>query len=192
MINTNEVLQEIEEAFYDIPFENSAFQNTTFVLAAALTPGRAYRALGLRMSAKLRAIEELNFSRQREQVDIDQWQSKIDDPDTNEFTKRRCQINIDQKLSGRNYTNKLLNDAIQELNVLYAEWKKYPAYTREQFEAEELQHFTLSLQRQIEAGKTVPAAMGALMSMNDINHTETFTQLIEEARHALSIQGPTE
>ena len=48
-----DVLKELEEAFYDIPFENSDFQNKMFVVADQLTPARAYRAIGLRMFAKI-------------------------------------------------------------------------------------------------------------------------------------------
>ena len=45
--NVAAVLQEVQEAFYDIPFENSQFQTEAFVIAAQLTPERAYRAIGL-------------------------------------------------------------------------------------------------------------------------------------------------
>ena len=181
MKNTNEILQEIESAFYDIPFENSDYQNKAFVLAAQITPARAYRAIGLRMSSKLRAINELKWARQREQVDIDEWQATISSESTSIFDKRRAQINIDEKLSHVNYTDKLLNDAIHELNLLYSEFQQFPRYTREQFELEEQQHFELSLQNQLENAQN-PAAMGALDSIKSMHHYATLQNQIEQVK----------
>ncbi len=71
MIEPNEIIKEIEDAFYDIPFENSAFQNEYFVLQGQYTPARAYRAIGLRMSSKLQAINELKYGRQLEEINIE-------------------------------------------------------------------------------------------------------------------------
>jgi hypothetical protein len=142
---TDDVLTEIKNAFYDIPFENSDFQNANFVLAAQFTPARAYRAIGLRLSSKIQAVKELKFSRIAEEIDLDEHRAKIDDPSTSEFDRRRAQLAIDKILDARPYGDKLLNDAIHDLNFMYAEFKKYPTYTRAQFEMEEQQHFTESL-----------------------------------------------
>ena len=189
--NTNDIFKELEEAFYDIPFENSDFQNKAFVLAAQLTPARAYRAIGLRMSAKLRAIDELKYSRQREQVDIDEWQSIIDDPDTTVFAKRRAQIDIDQKLSIRNYTDKLLNDTIHELDLLYSEFQKFPRYTREQFELEEQKHFELSLTSQLESAVQAPGAIGAIESIKALNHYNPLKLQIEQVKNEYALTNST-
>jgi hypothetical protein len=174
-------IEEIENAFFDIPFENSDFQNANFVLAAQLTPARAYRALGLRMSAKLRAIDELKFARQLEEVDIEEKQAEIQSVDTTDFNKRRAQIGIDKILSTRNYTNKLLNDAVHDLNFMYAQFKRYPQYTREQFETEEELHFEQSLSLQIES-----QGNGAVQSLCNMHHGLTeFNTLISGTKNAL-------
>ena len=138
---TDKILKDLEERFFNIPFENSDFQNRHFLIAAQHTPARAYRAIGLRMFAKIRAIEELKYGRQREDVDIDEWQSIIDSDNSSSFAKRRVAIDIEQKLKARNFTDKLLNDAICELNLLQSELEKLPKYTREEFELEEQHHF---------------------------------------------------
>jgi hypothetical protein len=192
MKNPSDILNEIETAFYNIPFDNSDYQNKAFVLAAQLTPARAYRALGLRMSAKLRAIDELKYSRQREQVDIDEWQSIIDDPDATVFAKRRAQIDIDQKRSVRNYTDKLLNDAILELDLLYAEFQKFPRYTREQFELEERKHFELSLQSQLESSVHAPGAIGAIDSIKAMNHVTPLNLQIEQVKNEYTLTNSAE
>ena len=71
----HDVITEIQDAFYDIPFENSKFQTENFVLNNQITPARAYRALGLRINAKLRALTEAKYSKMRAEIDIEE---KID------------------------------------------------------------------------------------------------------------------
>ncbi len=143
------VLEELDAAFFDIPFENSDFQNRAFVVAAQITPARAYRAIGLRMFAKVRAVKEYQFQQQLNAIDIEEKEAKIASPDTSEFDRRRLRVEILKIEDGATFGKKLLNDALRELNCLYAEFKKLPQYTREQFEAEEAAHFEQRLTRQL-------------------------------------------
>jgi hypothetical protein len=143
------VLQEVQDAFFDIPFENSQFQTEAFVIAANVTPERAYRSIGLRMHSKIQAVLEAKHGRAKEDIDIEELQEKIDNPDTNKFERRRAQLDIEYKLAQRPYTDKLMNDALTELNILYSHFKALPRYTREQFELGEKKHFEVKLQRQV-------------------------------------------
>jgi len=161
--NIPDVLKEIQEAFYDIPFENSQFQTEAFVIAAQVTPERAYRAIGLRMNAKIQALNEAKHGRAKEDIDIEELQAKIADEGTNDFDRRRAQLDVSFKLSNRAYTDKLINDAIAELNILYVHFKKLPTYTREQFELGERKHFEEKLTRQI---SNVQGPYEALQNMN--------------------------
>jgi len=188
MTDTSKILQDLEQAFFDIPFDNSDFQNYLTCVAMQITPARAYRAIGLRMSAKLRAIEGLRFSRRKEEVDVAELQATVDNPNSSQFAKQRAQIDIEEKASAINYVNKLLNDAIHELNFLYSEFKKYPAYTRAEFEMEELVHFQTSLSYQVQNALEAPAAIGALDSLRAISHFENIEQLIQEKKGELSIE----
>ena len=147
---TGSILQQIEDAFFDIPFENSDYQNRAFVMAAQQTPGRAYRAIGLRMFAKIRAIKEYKFSQGLLAIDIEERDAKIADPDTGAFDRRRMEIENLRARDGQKWGEKLLNDALCELNCLYREFQRLPKYTRAQFEAEERRHFEAKLRRQIE------------------------------------------
>ena len=147
--NINSVVREIEDAFFDIPFENSRFQTEAFVVAAQITPERAYRAIGLRMNAKLRALNEAKFGRMKEDIDIEELREKLTDPNTSKWDRMRHEVDIEQKLSNRSFTDKLINDALSELNVLYGHFKSLPKYTRDQFEQGEHRHFEQRLQRQI-------------------------------------------
>jgi len=174
--NVGDVVKEIEEAFFDIPFENSAFQTERFVINAALTPERAYRAIGLRMHNRLRALREAQFNRMREDVDIEELQEKISRHGTSKYNLRRAEIDIQQKLSNRAFTEKLINDAIAELNVLYFHFKRLPKYTRQEFESAEGRYFFLSLERQIKGITGAAESMENLETTNkalDLNFAET-------------------
>lgn len=160
---TGSVLEELEDAFFDIPFENSDFQNRAFVVAAQQTPARAYRAVGLRMFAKIRAVKEYKFGQEKLAIDIEEREAKIADQDTNSFERRRLELENLKAMDERRWGEKLLNDALRELSCLYKEFKKLPSYTREQFEAEEEKHFTIRLNRQL-----IPGG-GARESLGNIN-----------------------
>ena len=72
--NAAEVIREIEDAFWNIPFENSAFQTENFVLAAQITPERAYRAIGLRMHKKLIVVQEAIIGQEKAKIELEQLQ----------------------------------------------------------------------------------------------------------------------
>lgn len=159
-----EILQELEKAFYDIPFENSDFQNKAFVMAAHQTPARAYRAIGLRMFAKLRAIKELKYVRALEDIDIAEWAQTTG----NKFEDRRNTVRTAQKLEQRSWSDKLLNDAIKELNCMYAEFKKFPAISRDEFEAQEVEYFTKKFDRALKNhGNGTMESLEAMVSLEE-------------------------
>jgi hypothetical protein len=137
------VLDEIELAYIDIPFGNSNFQDRMTIQARELTPGRAYRHIGLRMLRRIRDIKHLKYQRQLQNIDIEEKKAIIDTSKTSIFEVRRKQIEIEIIMDGRAWEDKLLKDAIEELNFLYSEFKKYPRYTKEMFEAEEHDHFSI-------------------------------------------------
>lgn len=157
------VLSQLEAAYFDIPFENSDYQNKAFVMASQQTPARAYRAIGLRMFAKIRAIKEYMIQEERNKIDIEEKEAKIADPDTSSFDKRRLQLDIIQINEQKKWGEKLLNDALRELTCLHEEFVKFPQYTRESFELEEQQHFDAKLTRALKA----QGAMESLVNMHE-------------------------
>lgn len=178
------LLEELETAFYDIPFENSQYQNEKFVLAAQLTPGRAYRALGLKIFAKIRAVKEAIAGRQLSDIDLEENEYKMQLPETTEFERRRLTIKNAQIRDSYKWTDKLFNDAMSEISYLYSEFKRYPQYTREEFEHEEAIHFQLCLEQQ---QKTGGGALESLANMNlnapklnhMLNNPKALAQLLE-------------
>jgi hypothetical protein len=146
--NAADVIREIENAFWDIPFENSAFQTENFVLASQITPERAYRAIGLRMHKKLIAVQESIIGQEKAKIELEQLQEKLASPDYDKYEKRIMELEQQKRDINKRFHQKLLNDAITELNVLYKHFKALPKYTREEFEAGEKRHFLESLNRQ--------------------------------------------
>lgn len=146
--NAADVIKEIEDAFWDIPFENSAFQTENFVLAAQITPERAYRAIGLRMHKKLIVVQEAIIGQEKAKIELEQLQEKLASPDYDKYEKRIMELEQQKRDINKRFHQKLLNDAIVELNVLYKHFKALPKYTREEFEAGERRHYLERLNRQ--------------------------------------------
>jgi len=142
------ILDEVNDAFFDIPFENSAYQTEKFVIAGSITPERAYRTIGLRMSNRIQALQEAKFSMANYQIDLDEINAKIEAGRLNQYDLRREDAKREKTKGEMAYSKKLINDAITELNVLYKHFKALPKFTREQFEAGERRHFTERLSRQ--------------------------------------------
>jgi hypothetical protein len=170
--NAEDVVKEIQDAFYDIPFENSAYQTENFVIAGQITPERAYRAIGLRMNKKLIAVQEAIIAKELEKVEEEELQSKIDSPDYSNFDKRRFELELKKKQIYKPFNDKLFNDALKELNVLYKHFKALPKYTREEFEAGEKRHFLEDLNRQ--ALGLAGAKMSLINMFDDMASIEKF------------------
>ncbi len=142
-------LEEILESYKDIPFGNTDYQIENFIINASLTPERAFRAVGLNIRAKINALRDAYYGKQKTQVDIEELQEKIDNPQTNKFDRRRAEIDLEQKLSQKIDSDKMIADAIHEVEVYYNYWKVLPHPTREEFEFGEEKYFAQSLNNQV-------------------------------------------
>jgi len=165
------------DKFWEIPFENSEFQNLNFVINSENTPGRAYRHIGLRMSSKLSALQEAYFGRKKEElenrkieIEIKKLQKQLEETkDEFEQETLKCdielkQIELEQKASGKKYSDKLIRDAITELDTLNQALKQLPEFNKESFEKEEEQHFVLKLEEDLRGIK------GAMKSLQDMGY----------------------
>jgi hypothetical protein len=188
--NIDMILDEIRTRSEGIPFGNSKFQNLNFVLKSELTPARASRHCLLRLNDRINALMESKYSMAKEDEDIEIINIEIEeleylnsklaeelnsnltsssDIKLNEFQirKNKAEINkkkieLEQKEANRKYASKMILDAIEEVKDLYGALKGLPHYTREEFEAEEEEHFTLTQLRGV-AG--VQGHMQSLMDM---------------------------
>jgi hypothetical protein len=125
-----------------VPFDRSAFQIERLVVNH-LTPGRTLRSALLELSEKAQALHKASFDRQRTQVKLRQNRRKLvelraktmtdddqDDAELIEIDVRELEFNIKVQ-------NKLVNDALREVQTILNILAALPAYTRETFEAEE-------------------------------------------------------
>lgn len=155
-------IKEFEKRFFDIPFGNSDFQNRKIVMEAQYTSCRAYRALGLRLFNRIAALRAASFNRRRIEVDIAEYRYLIEKTD-NDFDRARYKINKEEKEAQLITEEKLINDAVVECCTLWNEVKKFPEFTRNDFEKEEPKHFKIKLSKKTQ-GIGGPAEALAIIS----------------------------
>jgi hypothetical protein len=169
---SEQVEKELLEKCAHIPFGNSLFQDESFILNTSYTDARAVRNCGLTLSARVRALKELEFSMEKMAVDMEELEYKLT-TEQNPFELKRLDIQKREKLSGLAYTEKLLADTLYEIEYLRSIMAKLPTLSRAEFEAQEKEYFIESLTRQAvglsEADKSL-AAMG-LKERPEINLT---------------------
>lgn len=146
--NALEIIKEIEDAYMDIPFENSAFQTEHFVIGAQITPERAYRTIGLTLHKKLLVVQEYVYNSRIEEIKEMKLRSEIEAMDKDDPEREIKEIELAKRNMHKPFQKKLFNDAIHELNILYHHFKALPKYTREEFEAGEKRYYLESLNRQ--------------------------------------------
>ncbi|KAA0593012.1 hypothetical protein J2848_005627 [Azospirillum lipoferum] len=139
-INIEALEREILEAAEHVPFGNSAFQTTHFTGGdeSGRSTARRVRALLLNIDSKIQALRENHFFQQEHQIDLDEADHKLTDPDLDSFERRRLLLKKERAALGVARAAKLLRDAIAEIEVMYQEWKSLPPVeSRQQFEEEE-------------------------------------------------------
>lgn len=161
--NLDNIIAEVTSAFYDIPFDNSAYQTEQFVIAASITPERAYRSIGLRMMNRINALNDAKYRKLNNEIDLDEINEKITLGELGKYEIRREQLKKQKAESEIGYSDKLINDAITELDLLYGHFKSMPRFTRAQFEAGEYRHFKERLLREI----TLKGAEVSLVNMHE-------------------------
>ena len=156
------VEKELLEKCEDIPFGNSLYQNENFVLNTSYTDARALRNVGLALSARVRALKELEYGLETIQVELEELDYKIENS-SNHFERRKLEIEKRKKQDNTAYTMKLLKDSLYEIEYFRKVLTKLPKLSRTEFEEQEEQYFIESLTRQA-VGLSEPdknlAAMG--------------------------------
>lgn len=182
--NYLDILTEMENKFYDIPFSNSKFQIDHFVIADQTTPARAYRMIGVNIIDKLQTLKETITKLKLAQVDLDEMKYKLAKESKDSFKARRLKIKIENKIFSNRWTQKMISDCVAEIQAYKDALDYFPEYTRENFEAEERIHFEMQMNKQIEANgdgalesihnmRMAPQLMKKLL--NDPNYLENVT-----------------
>lgn len=146
MSYVDQVEKELLDKCEDIPFGNSLYQDESFILNTSYTDARAVRSIGLTLSARVQALRELEFSMRKLDVDMREIEHKL--KSAHYFDKERLEIEREEKTSGIAYTQKLLKDALYEVEYLRAILAKLPKLSRAEFEGQEKAYFIESLTRQ--------------------------------------------
>lgn len=191
------VMKELEDSFFDIPFGNTGYQTKAFVMGAAITPERMYRTIGLQILSIMNGINNSIYQMKLNDIERQEDLEKLNSPDLNNFEKQKLQLKINNQIDNSKFNQKTLNDSINELNILYIEFKRLPKFTREQFEAAEENYFTQSLERQargisgpiealINMKEDVPAISGYMNQLAKIENLDTNT--LEKLRLSMSNQ----
>ena len=144
-----DILNEVEQAYFEIPFGNTRFQQEVFVVAAAITPPRAYRIIGLQLQSILATLKERLHKYKLRAIEIEELEENLQDENLNKFEKRKLELKLEEHFINENWEKKLLNDALEEANFYYSKFKSFPKYTREQFESGEQLYFEQTLSRQL-------------------------------------------
>lgn len=132
-------IDQLKELMDEIPFGNSEFQIKHFVNSQE-TPERKFRNALLQAKSKIQALEETKYKRDLLEIDLQELEHKLS-TETNEFEKRRHQINLSYKKEQLNDQVKLIKDAIYELAAYKQIIDSLPKFTREQFEDAELKYW---------------------------------------------------
>lgn len=144
------VLNEIEEASRNVPFGNSLYQIDNFIINAAYTPARAYKAIMLQLSEKIKSLKEAEYNSRKHDIDVRELKFKIAKLERNmseedSFELERMKLDLEKKTIDSKEAEKLIEDAIIEAEHLYKRFKQLPKYTREEFEREEAEHYNARL-----------------------------------------------
>ena len=183
-----QILDEIFDAYQEIPFDNSSFQIENFVIGSQITPQRAYRTIGLTLINKLTALQNYEIEKRRNQIKIEELNDKINNPKFNKFQKQNFELDLLKIKINSRMSEKLIKDAMIDLTILYNHFKKLPKYTREQFEIAEKEYYTEKLQREM---SNISGAKEALINMNrDIqsiqNYENNYMDLLENMEDKIS------
>jgi hypothetical protein len=137
-----EIYEEYESRFYDIPFENSQVQNRANLLEGReFSPGRRYRATGLRLRSRLNDLANLYFQKRRDAVKVAKLNDTIKNSE-DQYEVEFAKIDLEEMQYQERDIKKLLNDALVEIETLLDSARAIGHVGRKEFEQQEIQHFT--------------------------------------------------
>ena len=91
---------------------------------------------------------ETYYELQKENIDIEEMEEKVK-TEANKYEKMHLELEIEKKKMQRIDTEKLVQDAIHETKYLLKLYEELPHPKREEFEAEEFEHFEKYLKVQL-------------------------------------------
>jgi hypothetical protein len=175
------LINEVDVAFNDIPYSNSVFQMEMFVLASQITPERAYRQIGMQLQLALEKIVSTTMQVQEQETELAETEDELKNKQLTPQGKIKLELAIFQKERALVALRKTLKDASIEADLYYEYFKKFPRYTREEFERGESLYYEQRLLRQL---YNIEGCKEAIINMTDDKKTldvfmSTYQQLPE-------------
>ena len=164
--NLQEFIDLIESTFFDIPSGQTKFEVEKFVVNAQITAERAYRVIGFRIREKIVEYMAAKFTRGRELVDIDELAVVIADRNTDPFVLRRAQISVDEKNFNIYRLNKIMNDALMEINFLNEHFERLPGFSEDDLDLAEPIYHNERLSRELLRGIDVAKEIAIVKQRN--------------------------
>lgn len=132
----------------EVPWGNSDWQNQQTIINRELTPERAYRHASIRIMNRFEALKETYYSIQKNKIEIKKLERLLA-AETDELEHELLQLEIQHKTSGDRNQEKLIKDAIREIESLAPVILAMGKLSREQFEQAEAKHFELKYRNQV-------------------------------------------
>lgn len=138
--------EELLEKYSFVPFGNSTTQNLFLLVQDDYSPGRKLRSYLCRLFDRVQAVREAYFGLLKEKVHLKRIKREIES-ETDELRKEELQIELESKLYRISVLRKLYSDALCEISdLIYAiESLQGKPNNREEFELQELEHFSKRL-----------------------------------------------
>jgi len=161
------IVDEIKEAAHNVPFNQSSFQNI-YLSIPHITDERDYRHALLQADGKINNLMAARFLTKRILIDIKEILLNMES--ASGFELERMQIDLEEKEWNLNNNQKLIDDAMIELNDYYQVFKALPKFTREQFENGEKAYWSkrFAMEAQIEIASSGRIDIGTATSLRQI------------------------
>lgn len=175
-LSLEDIKYEMAKRSKEIPFGHSDFQNRVLMENSNYgVPTRNYRTLLMACWKKLIDLEATEIQLKKDQIKLEGLKDKLNTLQTSrskdEVEKKLLELDIRLILSSLPYTEKLVNDAIDEFSYLYGRIKEYPEITRDQFEDMEEFYYRKRFKEQAELGDS-----GSIACLNQMDRHLPLTE----------------
>ena len=136
------VIQMVEKMQSDgCPLGQSFTQNQSFIIDMESTPARQKRSAKLQLDSAITTYIDVYYNYEEMALDIEELEEQLGFKQLTSFERRRKEIKI-EKLKLQKFTE---SDKLRELEMnikhMYSVFNSYKAYTREEFEDEEVEYY---------------------------------------------------
>jgi hypothetical protein len=147
--NVTELIRLLNQEMFSIPMSNSQFQMENFVIAAQITPERAWRQVGLQLQTAVLGLRSHMLNKKRNAIKYEKKLRELKAEGLDELDRQLIEMDLEEIRFAAASFDKSVADSLHECNYLFEWYKKFPKYTREQFEAGELTHYMERSKRQV-------------------------------------------